>query len=270
MDTLAYHKRRLGQTALNVSPLGLGTVKFGRNQGVKYPKKFELPEERTLADLLSLARDMGVNLLDTAPAYDQSEERLGRLLKGQRTDWILVGKAGEEFEDGVSSYHFTPEHFEMSLTRSLKRLQTDYLDVLLIHSDGSDLDILDNTALIETMLGFKARGLVRAIGASTKTPEGGVKTLELMDVAMATYTPEYRGEETVLDFAARQGKGVLLKKLFSSGHTIKIEEAFRFAFSHPGVSSAIVGTINPLHLQDNIKSALAALDLPQRKKHAPV
>ena len=247
-------KRKLGNTGIMVSPYGLGTTKFGRNEGVKYPTPFDLPEESDLADLLALAKELGVNVIDTAPAYGLSEERLGRLLKGQRDDWVIVGKVGEEFEDGVSSHNFTPEHFEMSLERSLKRLNTDYIDVLLIHSDGNDVDILDNDSLIAKMQDFKKRGLVRAIGASTKTAEGGIKTLELMDVVMASYNPEYTDELTVLDYAAAHDKGVLLKKVLSSGHNVNTREAFDFALSHSAVSSAVVGTINPYHLKANVEA----------------
>ncbi|MCD8562500.1 MAG: aldo/keto reductase [Alphaproteobacteria bacterium] len=245
--------RQLGNTDLNVSPLGLGTVKFGRNQGVKYPSGFDIPEEGDLAALLSLAKDLGINLLDTAPAYGASEERLGRLLQGQRQDWVIVGKAGEEFTDGASSYNFTPAHFEISLTRTLQRLETDYLDVFLIHSDGNDLANLSDE-LINTMQSFKERGLVRSIGASIKTPEGGLKALETMDVVMATYTPLYLEEKPVLDYAASHNKGVLLKKVLSSGHEADIEAAFAHAFVHPGVSAAIIGTINPAHLRENVRA----------------
>ena len=65
--------RPLGATGLQVSPLGLGTVKFGRNQGVKYPQAFNLPSDREALALLELAWDLGINLLDTAPAYGESE-----------------------------------------------------------------------------------------------------------------------------------------------------------------------------------------------------
>ena len=110
--------KELGQTGIQVSRLGLGTVKFGRNQGVKYPHGFDIADMTFLADLLALAKDLGINTLDTAPAYGMSEERLGELLAGQREDWVIVGKAGEEFENGESAYYFTPEHFEMSVERS--------------------------------------------------------------------------------------------------------------------------------------------------------
>lgn len=239
----------LGSTGLRVSPLGLGTVKFGRNQGMNYPAGFELPDEDALARLLDLAKSLGINLLDTAPAYGTSEERLGRLLAGQRDDWVLVGKVGEEFEDGVSTYHFTPDHFRRSLERSLERLHTDRLDVLLIHSDGSDLAILQDDAVMRTMTDFKAEGLARAIGVSTKTVEGGLRTLELMDVVMAAYNVGYRKEEPVLDYAAAHARGVILKKVLSSGHAVDVPAAIRFALAHPGVASAVIGTINPDHLR---------------------
>ena len=246
-------KTQLGNTGIEVSRLGLGTVKFGRNEGVKYPQGFEIPDEAALSGLLALAKDLGVNLLDTAPAYGTSEERLGRLLQDQREDWVIVGKAGEEFENGESVYNFTPEHFEMSLERSLKRLQTDYIDVFLIHSDGNDVANLSDE-LIAKMQDFKNRGLVRAIGASTKTSEGGLRALETMDLVMATYAPDYRDEEPVLDYAAVNNKGTLLKKVLGSGHNTNIEDAFKFAFSHSGASAAIVGTINPEHLQENVQA----------------
>lgn len=248
-------KIQLGSTGIDISPLGLGTVKFGRNAGVKYPQGFDIPDEATLADLLGLAKDLGINMLDTAPAYGTSEERLGRLLEGQRDDWVIVGKIGEEFEDGKSSHSFTPEHFEMSLERSLKRLKTDYIDVLMIHSDGNDMDVLSDD-LIAVMQEFKTRGLVRAIGASTKTAAGGIRALETMDAVMATYTADYEDEKAVLDYAAAHNKGVILKKVLSSGHDVNIDEALRFALGHAGVNSAIIGTINPHHLRQNAAAAL--------------
>lgn len=260
MDQLK--RRRLGSTGIEISPLGLGTVKFGRNQGVKYPESFEIPGDDALRDLLSLAKDLGINTLDTAPAYGTSEERLGTLLAGQREDWVIVGKAGEEFEPtkdgGDSFYNFTPEHFEMSLERSLKRLNTDYIDVLMLHSDGNDVENLSGD-IIAKMQDFKARGLVRAIGASTKTAEGGIRALEHMDVVMAMYTADYTDEKPVLDYAAQHGKAVILKKVLSSGHDSNVENAFKFAFSHPGVAAAIVGTINPDHLKANTVNTLTAL-----------
>ncbi len=252
----AMEKIKLGSTGLTVSKLGLGTVKFGRNKGVKYPKGFDLPSEEHLAEILSLAKSMGINMLDTAPSYGTSEERLGRLLNGQRDDWVIIGKAGEEFENGKSKYIFTPDHFEASLERSLKRLNTNTIDALLIHSDGSDIDILQNDALIRKMHDFKDQGLVKAIGASTKTAQGGIKCLQLMDICMAMYTQDYADEKPVLDYAAKHNKGIILKKTLSSGHNTNIKKAMNFSLNHDSKPAAIIGTINPDHLKQNI----AAID----------
>ncbi|HAY54731.1 MAG TPA: aldo/keto reductase, partial [Gammaproteobacteria bacterium] len=61
-------RRPLGQTDLLLSPIGLGTVKIGRNTDVKYPEGFELPSDQVVVDLLKLAASLGINCLDTAPA----------------------------------------------------------------------------------------------------------------------------------------------------------------------------------------------------------
>lgn len=243
-----------GQTGLNLSQIGLGTVKFGRNQGVKYPHGFDIPDNTHLRNLLALAKDLGINTLDTAPAYGTSEARLGTLLGGQRKDWHIVGKVGEEFENGESAYIFTPDHFEMSLTRSLKRLQTDYLDFLLIHSDGNDDAILDNDDVVQKMLAFKERGMVRALGMSTKTVSGGKRALDVFDCVMATYNPDYRTEEPVLDHAELLGKGVFLKKVLGSGHSTDPATALKFAARHPCNPVLVVGTITPEHLRDNVSA----------------
>ncbi len=259
----AMDKRQIGQTGVSLSRLGLGTVKFGRNAGVKYPAGFELPDDYSLTRLLSQAKDLGINTLDTAPAYGASEERLGVLLKGKRHEWTIIGKAGEEFEKGRSHYDFTPAHFVQSLERTLKRLQTDYLDVFLIHSDGSDSRILSDEKLIGKMQDFKKSGMVKAIGASTKTVEGGIKALDVMDVVMATYTQDHTEEKAVLDHAALNNKTVILKKALASGHNTDINGAMDFAFSHPGVDSVIVGTINSNHLQENAEAVERAISSRQ-------
>ena len=59
--------------------------------------------------LLDRARALGINLLDTAPAYGTSEARLGKLLAGERADWILCTKVGESFDGRISTHDFSPE-----------------------------------------------------------------------------------------------------------------------------------------------------------------
>ena len=117
---------------------------------MKYPSGFTIPDDREAADLLALARDLGINLIDTAPAYGRSEERLGPLLRGQREHWVIVSKVGEEFVDGQSVFDFSAAHTRRSVERSLKRLETDRIELVLVHSDGNDLDILENSEVYPT------------------------------------------------------------------------------------------------------------------------
>jgi len=253
--------RPLGSTGLSVSPLGLGTVKLGRDQGVKYPSGFTIPDDQQALQLLGLARELGINLLDTAPAYGTSEERLGPLLRGQRQDWVIVSKVGEEFDNGLSHFDFSAAHTRRSVERSLKRLETDYIDLVLVHSNGDDLSILREEDVYQTLAELKQAGLIRGFGFSGKTVEGGLLALERGDCAMVTYNLGEQQERPVLDYAARHAKGVLIKKALASGHVCldsgidPVRASFELIFAHPGVGSAIVGTINPLHLAHNVAVA---------------
>ncbi len=255
--------RSLGvDTGIEVSPLGLGTVKFGRNQQVKYPRPFAIPDDAAVRGLLALAADLGINLIDTAPAYGSSEERLGHLLPGPRDRWVIVTKVGESFENGRSHFDFSAAATRASVERSLCRLRTDYLDAVLIHSDGDDLRILEHEPVVETLLRLKEEGLIRAFGLSGKTVAGGLRALETCDLVMATCNLEYDEERPVFEAAARAGKGVLVKKGLQSGHVPGaggVEAAMRHIFDQPGVSSVIVGTINPGHLRENVAIAEAVL-----------
>jgi aryl-alcohol dehydrogenase-like predicted oxidoreductase len=265
MKTLHELHRPLGSTGLRVSPLGLGTVKLGRDQGVKYPNGFTIPDDREAQMLLKLARDLGINLIDTAPAYGTSEERLGPLLRGQRHEWVIVSKVGEEFEGGQSRHDFSAEHTRLSVERSLKRLETDFIDLVLVHSDGNDLAVLNDSGVYQALAELKQQGKIRGYGFSGKTVEGGLLALREGDCAMVTYNLNEQRERPVLDYAASHGKAILVKKALASGHVClspgvdPVQASFELLFAHPGVASAIVGTINPLHLAHNVATAAAVI-----------
>lgn len=252
--------RPLGSTGIEVSPLGLGTVKFGRNQQVKYPSAFDLPDDRQVRDILSLTRELGINLIDTAPAYGISQQRLGQLLTS-RHEWVIVSKVGEIF-DGQSHFDFSFDYTIASVEQTLRTLKTDYLDVVLIHSDGDDLRILNEEGVFDALESLKERGLIRSHGMSSKTVEGGLQVVRQMDVVMATCNLSYNDELPVLQAAADENKGVLIKKGLQSGHVggqHDVKDAMRFVFDQPGVSSMIVGTINPRHLRSNVEDINAVL-----------
>jgi aryl-alcohol dehydrogenase-like predicted oxidoreductase len=250
--------RPLGDTGLEVSALGLGSVKFGRNTGVKYPSTFKIPDDDTVLALLRQAKELGINFIDTAPAYGNSEERIGRLLS-KREDWIISTKVGEEFIGGESFFDFSAKHTQLSIERSLQRLKTDYLDIVLIHSDGRDEKILLESDCVDALENCRDAGLIRAIGMSTKTIAGGILAADLLDIVMLTYNLEQQ-DQKVVDYAHHKNKGVLVKKGLMSGHVNKagedlIRESMSLIFSQPAISSMIVGTINPDHLTHNVKLA---------------
>ncbi len=257
--TLHDFHRPLGSTGFTVSPLGLGTVKLGRDQGVKYPNGFTIPDDQQALALINQARDLGINLLDTAPAYGISEERLGYLLQGQRDDWIIVSKVGEEFVQGESAFDFSAAHTRFSVDRSLKRLRTDHIELVLVHSNGDDVAILQHEEVYDTLAALKQEGKIGGFGFSGKTAEGGILALEQGDCAMVTYNLSERDELPVIDYAGQHNKGILIKKALASGHAClangidPVQASFALIFAHPAVASAIVGTITPKHLQSNVE-----------------
>lgn len=267
----ALPKRRLGCTGIEVSILGLGTVKLGRNEGVKYPHAFTLPNDKEAAEILALARERGINLIDTAPAYGNSEKRLGKLLHGEREHWIICSKVGEEFNRGQSSYHFDPAHTRSSVERSLRRLNTEVLDIVLVHSDGNDRAIIQNFGTLDALADLKREGKIRSFGMSTKTVAGGLLAAQLCDVVMVSWNLTYSDEIPVIDRCLELNKGVLIKKALASGHSAAPGNAgnktgtddpvwatFNTLLAHRGVSSVIIGSINPVHICSNIKAAIAA------------
>ncbi len=262
--------RPLGSTGIEVSPLGLGTVKLGRDQEVKYPTGFTIPDDSEVRDLLALTRELGINFIDTAPAYGNSEERLGQLLP-DRNDWVIMTKVGEIFEHGRSRFDFSAEHTRMSVERSLRRLRRDWLDVVLVHSSGDDMQIIEHEGALPELARLKEAGLIRAYGMSTKTVAGGTWIVEHTDVVMATLNLAEDQDLPVIERARELNKGVVVKKGLQSGHADRsaggagVEQAFEYIFGHAGVSSMIVGTINPAHLRDNVAMTNRVLaGLPRR------
>ena len=251
--------RTLGTCGLKVSPLGIGTVKLGRNTGIKYPQAFDLPDDHQVSVLLETARTLGINLIDTAPAYGISEQRLGQLLPGSRSDWVVCTKVGEQYQDQKSHYDFSAKATRLSLETSLRHLRTDYLDIVLVHCADDDLDILQHSGVLAELDRFKSRGYIKAIGASTKSVAAGLLAVEETDIVMLTCNLDDQSQQPVLERARALNKGVLLKKLFASGHLQDNEAAINFAMTQRAVASAIIGTINPTHLAANVSAAVKAL-----------
>ncbi|NOX53010.1 MAG: aldo/keto reductase [Planctomycetes bacterium] len=249
--------RPLGRTGLQLSVIGFGAFKIGRNQGIKYPRGYELPDESSVERLLNALLDAGITYIDTAPAYGLSEERIGRAIGRRRREFVLSTKVGETFLDGRSIYDFSRQAVQASVHRSLKRLKTDILDIVFIHSNGDDLAILRQTDVVPTLLGLRDRGDVRAVGLSGKTVEGARDALQWADALMVEYHLNDRSHEEVIEEAARQGVGVVVKKGLASGH-LSPDAAIPFVLGNPFVSSLVIGGLNIQHMRANLQLASCA------------
>jgi aryl-alcohol dehydrogenase-like predicted oxidoreductase len=248
-------RRSLGKRIPPVSALGFGSFKIGRNEGIKYPSTYELPDESAVATLLNSVLDLGCNLIDTAPAYGLSEERIGHAIGHRRSEFILSTKVGETFEDGRSIYDFSESAVRASVERSLKRLQTDVLDIVFIHSNGDDRRILNETPVVSVLQDLKSRGLVRAIGLSGKTVAGAELALGWADAIMVEYNSNDRSHVDIIPRAAERNVAVFVKKGLSSGH-LPAAESIRFVLKHPGVTSLIVGGLSLDHFRANWSVAM--------------
>ena len=246
--------RRLGRAGPAVSPIGFGAFKIGRNVGIKYPQGYELPDEQQVSALLHGVLDLGINYIDTAPAYGSSEQWIGRVLASRRDEFVLSSKVGETFEDGQSTYDFSADAVDASLQRSLERLGTDRLDAVFIHSNGEREEDFARSGAVASLRRARERGVVNAIGLSAKTIQGARSALDWADVLMVEYPLNDRSFEPILVSAVDRGVGIVCKKGLASGHLSPIE-AIRFVLRQPAIASLVVGSLNLAHLEQNLRGA---------------
>lgn len=247
-------QRRLGSHGPLVGPIGFGAFKIGRNEQTKYGTDYPLPDDEAVSHLLNELLDMGVNYIDTAPAYGLSEERIGRAVGHRRSEFTLSTKIGEVFENGVSTYDFSAAAIELSIERSLRRLRTEVLDCVFIHANADDLAILRDTPAVATLQRLRDRGVTRQIGLSAKTVAGAHESLGWADVLMVEYHLEDRSQEAVIAAAHAAGLGVVVKKALASGR-LPPAEGLRFVLGNPGVTTTVIGTLNVNHMRANLELA---------------
>lgn len=251
--------RKLGRTGLFVGAIGLGTTKLGRNTDVKYPERFALPSNEAVHELLETSLALGVNLIDTAPAYGESERRLGAFVESNRDRIVLCTKCGENYNEGRSTYDFSAPAVVASAEESLRRLRTDRIDLLMLHSDGRDVEILTETDALEGLGHLKNAGKIRAAGISAKTAAGIARACESLDVVMAPFSEKETSLADALRKAHEASLGVLAIKGLYSGH-LEAASAIEFVLKQPFIDSLVVGTISPTHLREAVAVANKCLN----------
>ena len=241
---------------LNLSPLGFGAFKIGRNRGIKYPSGYDLPDDRSVERLLNGVLDLGINYIDTAPAYGLSEERIGRAIGHRRHEYVISTKVGETFEGGESTYDFSAQAVRRSVERSLRRLRTDVLDLVFIHCSRDDRDVIENTDVVPTLHALRDEGLVGRIGLSGYTGEAYQIALSWADAVMVEYHLENRSLEPIITAAAERGIAVVVKKGLASGH-LPAADAIRLVLANEHVTSLVIGGLNLEHVRENLRVARA-------------
>ncbi|MSR42075.1 MAG: aldo/keto reductase [Phycisphaerales bacterium] len=259
MDALNLPRRTLGRTGIELGVIGFGAFKIGRNTQTKYAQPYPLPALDAVRALLDEVHACGANLIDTAPAYGCSESRLGALLMPQDAMFVST-KVGERFEDGASTYDFSPRAVEASVRESLARLQRTRLDLVSVHSDGADARILKRDGTLDALLALKAQGLLTHIGFSGKTVEGNQLALRTgsVDVLMVEFHPLDDSQRAVIEEAHACGVGVLVKKPLASGR-IPPEQAIPFCLAQAGVTSIVIGTLSRENFANNCRIAASCV-----------
>jgi aryl-alcohol dehydrogenase-like predicted oxidoreductase len=292
-------KQPFGATGMDVGMLGFGGAEIG----------FEGASDHTVDALLGTALEVGINVIDTAAMYADSEEKIGRALRGRRDKFLLFTKCGRflqprlnptgfflrsywklrhaiGFADRLESLDWHPRALEWNIEQSLRRLKTDCIDLIQLHSCSAET--LRHGEVIEVLLRVRKAGKARHIGysgdgeAARYAIECGYFEALQISINVADQEPL----DLNLPLAVKHGIGVIAKRPIANGlwgssqrpdspasqtywdrlqelqyDFLRGERAFetalRFTLSVPGVHTAIEGTTSEAHLKRNIESASA-------------
>jgi aryl-alcohol dehydrogenase-like predicted oxidoreductase len=207
-------KRPLGRSGIEVSEIGLGAWQLGAED-------WNGPDEAESFAIVDEALRLGCTFIDTAPAYGggMSEEYLGRALEGRRDQVVICTKFGH-WGDGTPP-DYSADRIEESVERSLRRLRTDYLDVLLVHSPSADL--MDGTKVphYKVLQRLVDSGVIRAYGVSDAggTADELRRIIETTGstVAEIRFNALYQRLLEVFPLAAETGVGLIIKVPLESG-----------------------------------------------------
>ncbi len=273
-------RRTLGRTGLPVSILGFGGAEIG------YGHAAQAAVDRLLGEAL----DAGLNVIDTAECYLESEELIGRAVSHRRADYHLFTKCGHA--SGLDGPDWHPRLLAESVDRSLQRLRTDHLDLLQLHSCSAE--VLRDGGVIEALRRAREQGKTRFIGYSGDGPDAlyAVECGAFDTLQTSVNVADQQALDLTLPAARERGVGVIAKRpvanavwkyearpedpyvqaywdrlrlldydFLKAGLQDAVGTALRFTLSVPGVHTAIVGTTRPGRWRENA-AQLAAGPLP--------
>jgi len=272
-------KTTFGRTGLQVSRIAFGAGPIGYLDS----------SQAQVAALLGLLLDRGVNVIDTAAAYLGSEELIGRAIGHRRDACVLISKCGKQVP-GVSGEDWSARLVAETVDRSLRRLGTDHLDVMLLHS--CPLEVLERGEALGALLRAREAGKIRFAGYSGDNEAATfAATLPGVEVLMCSASLcDQANLDGALPAAARAGLGVILKRpvanaawkplaaqqgiyrdyvkpyaerfaamaldpreLGGAGPGDWMSVALRFALAVPGAHVLSIGTTNPANAEANLR-----------------
>ena len=272
----------LGKTGLDVTRLGAGLAEVGEEHTLD-----ELPH---VGRVLNGALDGGINFLDTAPCYFHSEEMVGRTIAHRRDEYVLATKCGHPVKRS-SAEPWSAKTIRETLDGSLRRLKTDYVDLLQLHSCG--VDVLERGEAIEALMEAKRAGKTRFVGYSGDNEAALWAVLSgLFDTLQTSFSvTDQHARTRLLGPAKERDMGVIIKRPIASGawgvatspsaglkHNPNYADEYHeraqvmadmgpvpdapddriltslgFVLAHDEVDTAILGTRNPAHMAANLQ-----------------
>lgn len=280
-------QRAFGKTDMKVTILGFGSAEIGYGR----------TEQDIVDRLLNGALDQGLNVVDTAECYADAEEQIGRAIAKRRKEFYLFTKCGHHVKEGGRGDDWSKDALLYSIERSLKRCQTDVLDLVLLHS--CSLDTLKKGECIEALETAKKQGKVRYIGYSgdSQAAKYAIESGRFDALQTSVNIADQECLDLTLPLAKEKGMGVIAKrpianaawrydadpggyhseywkrlqaleypfatgeKRTDTGPDGAAGTALRFTAFQPGVSVSIVGTTRPERWRQNAELLKAgALD----------
>jgi aryl-alcohol dehydrogenase-like predicted oxidoreductase len=262
----------LGRTGVSVTRLGFGAMELRRRLDATVVER-----------LLHSVLDAGINVIDTAPDYGRSEEHIGRWLSHRRDEFFLASKCGcpvgrPDPQPGQRREHFFDrENVRAGVEQSLRRLQTDRLDLVQFHNNPARSTLEANDSVAE-LLALRDEGKVRFLGMSGTLPHlADHVDMGVFDAFQIPYSAVDRKHEGAISDVVRAGAGTIIRGgvaqgLRESAQRDAFERAsltdllpglspmelmLRFTITHPDVHTTIVGTADRDHLWANVAAASA-------------
>lgn len=275
-------KRMLGQSGFEVTTLGFGAMELrGAPAG---PQITDEQADRVLNAVL----DAGINFIDTSIDYGRSEEFIGRFIVHRRSEYFLASKCGCVPGAPIGAEHIhTAENIRAGVEQSLRRMKTDYLDLVQFHRSLTRRQFEEHGAL-EAALDLKRSGKVRLLGVSGTLPELAEQIqMGVFDAFQIPYSALQREHEEIIARASAAGAGIIIRGGVARGAPTDWQRAYymlpgrtmrdrweqanldelldgmsraefmlRFTLSNPDLDTTIVGTRDIAHLRDNVAAAL--------------